>query len=524
MAWWRRAALVSGVALSLGVGVVYRPYLRAEALVEPKIEGIGQPDRQVEMVNWSGNHSVQANLFYTPSSEGEVQSIMAHHQAYRIPIRPSGTGLSPNGLSFEPSAMITLSQMTQLAHVDVEKKLVRVQPGISIENLSKQLAPHGLTLQNFASIREQQLVGFTQAGAHGTGVRIPPVDEQVESFTLISPAKGRLEVSREGTPELFKLMNVGLGCFGVITEMTIKCVEDHYLREETLVKTWDQIKADHRKDLLAFRHLRYLWIPYTRETIVVKSNPVGKGCQERSTVNHPQSNAMRTLLKEHSPSLDDVDTLGIAQMRDHLLSINCTDPKWIRQVNRAELEAWRQFDGTVEIDRSDQILGFDCGGQQLVFEVCFNIGDPAAEGHPMPEIQFIEELMELIESSDIPAPSPIEQRFSARSSSLMSPAYSDDESDAFCWVGIIIYLPDELQRKDALAIFDAYRNLLMDHLGDRYELKVHWAKVELPKDTLRASSWRQRIQRKFPLTQFHTLRKEHDPDHLLINELLTSLL
>jgi FAD/FMN-containing dehydrogenase len=156
-------------------------------------------------------------------------------------------------------------------------------------------------------------------------VRIPPVDEKVESFTLISPAKGRLEVSREGTPELFKLMNVGLGCFGVIKEMTIKCVEDHYLREETLVKTWDQIKADHRKDLLAFRHLRYLWIPYTREAIVVRSNPVEEGCQERSTVNQPQSNGMRTLLKEHSPSLDDVDTLGIAQMRDHLLEAPTVD-------------------------------------------------------------------------------------------------------------------------------------------------------------------------------------------------------
>ena len=36
------------------------------------------------------------------------------------------------------------------------------------------LRPHGLTLQNFASIREQAIGGFIQVGAHGTGARIPP--------------------------------------------------------------------------------------------------------------------------------------------------------------------------------------------------------------------------------------------------------------------------------------------------------------------------------------------------------------
>ena len=33
--------------------------------------------------------------------------------------------------------------------------------------------------QNFASIREQQIGGFTQVGAHGTGATLPTVDEQV---------------------------------------------------------------------------------------------------------------------------------------------------------------------------------------------------------------------------------------------------------------------------------------------------------------------------------------------------------
>ncbi len=58
------------------------------------------------------------------------------------------------------------------------------------------LRPHGLTLQNFASIREQTMGGFTQVGSHGSGATIPPVDEQVVSMKLVTPALGCLELSK----------------------------------------------------------------------------------------------------------------------------------------------------------------------------------------------------------------------------------------------------------------------------------------------------------------------------------------
>lgn len=57
------------------------------------------------------------------------------------------------------------------------------------------LRPHGLTLQNFASIREQAIGGFIQVGAHGTGASIPPVDQQVVAMKLVTPARGTLELS-----------------------------------------------------------------------------------------------------------------------------------------------------------------------------------------------------------------------------------------------------------------------------------------------------------------------------------------
>lgn len=57
-------------------------------------------------------------------------------------------------------------------------------------------------------------------GAHGTGARIPPVDEQVVSMRLVSPGIGPLTLSSTQEPELFNLAKVGLGALGVISQVS----------------------------------------------------------------------------------------------------------------------------------------------------------------------------------------------------------------------------------------------------------------------------------------------------------------
>jgi len=58
--------------------------------------------------------------------------------------------------------MVNLSLMDSILEVDKEKKIVRVQAGIRVQQLVDGIKEHGLTLQNFASIREQQIGGIIQ--------------------------------------------------------------------------------------------------------------------------------------------------------------------------------------------------------------------------------------------------------------------------------------------------------------------------------------------------------------------------
>ncbi len=74
-----------------------------------------------------------------------------------------------------------------------------------------------------------------QVSAHGTGARIPPVDEMVVSMKLITPGKGTLEISREDDPELFRMTKVGLGALGIVSEVTLQLVPAHKLLEHTFI-------------------------------------------------------------------------------------------------------------------------------------------------------------------------------------------------------------------------------------------------------------------------------------------------
>ena len=62
-------------------------------------------------------------------------------------------------------------------------------------------------------------------------------------MTLVTPALGTLRLSRDRDPELFKMARVGLGCLGVVAEVTLQCVPAHRLVEHTSVESVKQVRV-----------------------------------------------------------------------------------------------------------------------------------------------------------------------------------------------------------------------------------------------------------------------------------------
>lgn len=173
---------------------------------------------------------------YEPEDEAEVVRLMQKAIGEGWRLRVCGSGISPNALSFSPERMVCMANMAKVLHVDVDAKQarrcrccsarsspppqlaaavaarqraqarhaplpigdehtntqagaqVRVQAGARVSDVVEALRPHGLTLQNYASVREQQIGGFTQVSAHGTGAELPPVDEQARALVSMLAA------------------------------------------------------------------------------------------------------------------------------------------------------------------------------------------------------------------------------------------------------------------------------------------------------------------------------------------------
>jgi len=455
------------------------------------------------------------------------------------------------------------------------------------------LAQHGLTLENFSSVQEQQLGGWTQVAAHGTGASLPTVEEQIVRMRLVTPARGVLELSEEAQPGLFRLAKAGLGSLGVVSQLTLRCVPRHRLHERTWVVSRREARRNHVELLRRYRHLRYMWLPHTDRVVVVASNPVPAGAPDpraRPPSVAPQQRVdplVRLLqkLRDRSaggaraePESDEwLRGLSFAALRDRLLEAAPLDPEHVKQVNAAEAEYWQRAAGERVAD-STEVLGFECGGPQWVLEVAFPVGrldELGGRSKPLKDLDFVEDVLRVIEERNIAAPCPIEQRWTSSSSSPLSPAHADDPSLVHSWVGVIMYLAGvegedgedgdrveeasmnpshsesskgesskgessaegEAQRKgkkragatqqEITAAFDEYVHAI-EPLMDKYDAVPHWAKLEIPRAG--QAEWEgrrdrllRRVRARYPVEAFNAARKEVDPKGILSNSIVNAV-
>jgi L-galactono-1,4-lactone dehydrogenase len=512
------------------------------------------PEEQ-RLVNWSGTHAVATKRYYQPETLDQLRTVVADAHSAGRKLRPVGSALSPNAVGFNPDGMVNLALMDAVLAVDPVARRVTVQAGARVSQVVEALRPHGLTLQNYASIAEQQMGGFTQVGAHGTGARIAPVDEHVTAMKLITPAAGELDLSiDDDDPSLFLLARTSLGLLGVVAEVTLQCVPAHLLVERTFTATRAEVRANHSRWITDNKHLRYMWIPHTDTVVVVTCNPpLSASTSEAVTVTASQAHQTVTESERLEPatklltsvlgcnlSPKEIDELSFTSLRDELLAIDPLNYEWVRSINQAEAEYWRLSAGE-RVDTSDRILGFDCGGQQWVSEVAFPVHTHAIGS----DLDFVEGILRLIDEKKIPAPSPIEQRWTAPSSSPLSPASEKPGVEVppmYSWVGIIMYLPDSdddmdssRRSSDALSgegrcdakstraqitnSFKQYKQACEDTLWSDAKAVEHWAKVEMPVDDAELVRLRQRVAEKYPVVAFNAIRELFDPKNVMSNEL-----
>jgi L-galactono-1,4-lactone dehydrogenase len=421
--------------------------------------------------------------------------------------------------------------------VDTRNQTVAVGAGAKVSSVLHELKKHKLTLENFSSIQEQQIGGWTQVAAHGTGCSLSTVDDMIVEMKIATPTNGIMTLSRSQNNWIFDMCKVGLGNLGVVVEVTLKCIPEVNLKEETFVVTRDEIRKLHYARLQKYRHLRYMWIPYSQYVVVVASNPFESTSliseENRSHCGNDATKPLVELAREVRPDLEEkyLNSLSFAVLRDILLDVNPLDVSYVQRINNLEAQFWINSSGS-RIDDSTNILGFDCGGEQFVLELCFPIGP--LEERSEKDVEFVESLLNKAESALLPIPSPIEQRWTSSSSSKMSPAYSPDKTQIYSWVGIIMYVPPSYQsfeQRNLIRIkFNDYCSLI-EPILEKFNAVPHWAKVESPlqpinpnKDMDALLRLRTRLRKRYDVDGYNQLRISLDPCDILSNNLINILM
>ena len=165
-----------------------------------------------------------------PDSIDQVQKVVLLANEEKIPIVPygGGSGLMGGALSLRPGIVMDLKKMDRVLEIDKDARTVRAQAGVVLEVLDKDLKEKGLMLGHDPWTLPVATVG----GAVSTnslgyrGGKYGAMGNQALGLEVVL-ANGKI-VRTRAVPKSSTGMDLkhifvgGEGCFGMITEATIK--------------------------------------------------------------------------------------------------------------------------------------------------------------------------------------------------------------------------------------------------------------------------------------------------------------
>jgi len=179
---------------------------------------------------WNDFVAVDVEEVLTPSDTEEVVRIVERARAQGKHVKAVGAGHSFNDLALNEDLLVDLRRLDRIVHVDLERRLVRVQAGKPLHALVRELEAMGLALANIGAWTEQTIAGVMSTATHGTSGRYrKTLIGSLEELTLVD-GLGRLRVLRGDD-----LRWLTLGFFGIVTELVIRAEPLFHVRQSNLV-------------------------------------------------------------------------------------------------------------------------------------------------------------------------------------------------------------------------------------------------------------------------------------------------
>ena len=431
------------------------------------------PINGYEFKNWGETLKFRPKHYFKPSTEEEIAQVIHFAKQNNLKIRVVGSGHSWTKLcESENQILVNLENYQGLIFVDKDKKQATVKSGTKLYTLSEILEKNGLAMINMGDINKQAIAGALSTGTHGTGVNYGIIPTQVVGLTFINAKGEKIECSNEKDPHIFKAAQVSLGALGIITSVTLQCVDLHNLhiqkKKETLqaiLPKLDEINRTHR-------NFEFYWFPYTN---IVQSK------YSNETNEKPNTSGFKKWF---------FDIFLENNMFQLISSISKTFPASAATMSKI---CGMAISDSSEINVSHKIYATE----RLVKFTEMEYGVPSEKG-----IECLLKIKEFIEKEKINVHFPLEFRWVKGDDIYLSPAYGYETVFISCHM--YLGMPYEKYFRGAEEIFLSYGG--RPHWGKMHTQKADYLKTKYPK-------WE----------DFLDVRQAMDPDGLFLNSHLKEI-
>lgn len=181
----------------------------------------------VNLQNWAGNYSYQANSIQTPESLEQLQEIVSKGTK----VKALGSRHSFNDVGDSPDTLISLEKLAQPLRLDGETAQVTIGGGVRYGELCHFLFDAGFALHNLASLPHISVVGACATGTHGSGIKNGNLATAVSAIQFVTANGELVTLSRADQPKHFAGAVVSLGGLGVISGLTLDLVPAFGVRQ-----------------------------------------------------------------------------------------------------------------------------------------------------------------------------------------------------------------------------------------------------------------------------------------------------
>ncbi len=186
-----------------------------------------------------------------PKTTQDVQEAVAYALEHNLKISIAGVRHSQGGQTNAAGSLnLDMTQMNDLIDLNVKEKTVRVQAGMSWEQLQDLLHPHDLSVKIMQASNIFSIGGSLSVNVHGRDPSYGAMIESIISCTLVDCFGQVHELDRQHESKLFDLVVGGYGLFGVVTEVELSVTDNCVCRKHKKTMPYEQYPDYVRKVVL----------------------------------------------------------------------------------------------------------------------------------------------------------------------------------------------------------------------------------------------------------------------------------